>query len=146
MIAIGADHAAYTAKEQLKEYLLEQGYQLRDYGCDSDESVHYPLYGAAVARAVQSGECERGILLCGTGIGMSVVANKFDGVRAALCHDAFTAAASREHNDANILVMGARVLEQRQIREIADIWLHGQFAGGRHQLRLNMIAEIEKGR
>lgn len=139
MIAIGSDHAGFAAKEFVKSLLAEQGLDFRDFGCFSEESVHYPLYGAAVAQAVAGGECQRGILICGTGIGMSIAANKCHGIRAALCHDAFTAQASREHNDANILVMGARVLNQQQMREIVMLWLNTAFAGGRHAERLAMI-------
>lgn len=138
-IVIGSDHAGFAAKEQVKQYLTERGYTVDDKGCLSGESVHYPVYGKAVAAAVNRGEYARGILICGTGIGMSIVANRFPGVRAALCHNAFTASASREHNDANILVMGARVLEWPAMREIVDLWLDTPFAGGRHAERLAMI-------
>lgn len=144
-IVIGCDHAAYEAKELAKQYLLQKGYEIDDKGCFSPESVHYPLYGAAVAEAVAEGRAARGVLLCGTGIGMSIVANKFPGIRAALCHDEFTARCSREHNDANILVMGGWVLPFGTIKEILDIWFSTEFAGGRHQVRLDMISEIEKG-
>lgn len=144
MIAIGSDHAGFTAKEFIRLMLTEQGLEFRDFGCFSEQSVHYPVFGGAVAAAVAGGECERGILICGTGIGMSIAANKYAGVRAALCHDAFTATASREHNDANILVMGARVLNQEQMREIVSLWLNTPFAGGRHAERLAMITELER--
>ena len=143
-IAIGCDHAAYEAKEAIKQYLLDQVFTVDDKGCFSTESVHYPIYGQAVAEAVMNGEAEKGVLICGTGIGMSIVANKFPGIRAALCHNDFTAEASREHNDANILVMGARVISISQMKSIVDIWFHTDFAGGRHQTRLDMIKEIEK--
>ena len=143
MIAIGSDHAGFAAKEYVKSLLAEQGLASRDFGCFDEQSVHYPEYGRAVAQAVSAGECPRGILICGTGIGMSIVANKFPGIRAALCHDAFTAACSREHNDANILVMGARVLVPQQLAEITRIWLATPFAGGRHAERLAMIRDIE---
>lgn len=142
-IVIGSDHAAYEAKEELKQYLNEKGFFVSDEGCFSNESVHYPIYGAAVAKAVLAGEAERGILLCGTGIGMSLVANKFPGIRAALCHNAFTAECSREHNDANILVMGARDISIDTMKELVDIWFATDFAGDRHQTRLDMITEIE---
>ena len=143
-IAIGCDHAAYEAKEAIKQYLLDQGFTVDDKGCFSTESVHYPIYGQAVAEAVMNGEAEKGVLICGTGIGMSIVANKFPGIRAALCHNDFTAEASREHNDANILVMGARVISISQMKSIVDIWFHAYFAGGRHETRIDMIKEIEK--
>lgn len=142
MIAIGCDHAGFQAKEFVKGLLAEQGLQAKDYGCFSEQSVHYPEFGGAVAQAVSESECQRGILICGTGIGMSIVANRYAGVRAALCHDPFTATASREHNDANILVMGARVLSQEQMREIVGLWLNTPFAGGRHAERLAMIDNL----
>ena len=138
-IIIGSDHAGFAAKEQVKAYLQSKGIAVEDAGCHSAESVHYPIYGKAVAGAVSRGEYPRGILICGTGIGMSIVANKFPGVRAALCHNAFTAQACRAHNDANILVMGARVLEWPQMKEIVDLWLNTPFAGGRHAERVAMI-------
>jgi ribose 5-phosphate isomerase B len=143
MIAIGSDHAGFAAKEHLKELLAEQGLASRDFGCFNEDSVHYPHYGLAVAQTVADGECERGILVCGTGIGMSIVANKVKGVRAALCHDVFTAQACREHNDANILVLGARILDEKQMAEIVEIWLNTPFAGGRHAERLAMIESLD---
>ncbi len=143
-IAIGCDHAAYIAKKELLQYLEDKGFDIIDRGCHSEESVHYPVFGEAVAQAVASGEVERGVLICGTGIGMSIVANKFNGIRAALCHNAFTAECSREHNDANILVMGARDISLVQMKTIIDVWFATEFGGGRHQTRLDMIKEIEK--
>ena len=143
-IAIGSDHAGYEAKEMIKEHLQKKGYELEDMGCHGTDSVHYPIYGAAVAGAVCAGKAERGVLICGTGIGMSITANKFPGIRATLCHDEFTASASREHNDANILVMGARVLEPEMMKTITDIWFSTEFGGDRHQTRLNLISDIEK--
>ncbi len=145
-IAIGCDHAGYFAKETLKEYLQSKGYSVTDMGCFSEESVHYPVYGKAVAMAVSQGKADKGILICGTGIGMSIVANKIPGIRAALCHDTFTAKASREHNDANILVMGARVLNPEQMKLIVEVWLDSTFAGGRHSQRLEMIRELDENR
>ncbi len=142
-IAIGCDHAGFACKEQVKSLLHDLGHDVEDFGCYSEESVHYPEYGAKVAQAVSQGKFECGILVCGTGIGMSVVANKFCGVRAALCHDLFTAQACREHNDANILVMGARVLTCDQVKEIVMTYLKTPFAGGRHAQRLELIAMIE---
>lgn len=143
MIAIGSDHAGFKGKEYLKQLLAERGLLVRDFGCDSEKSVHYPIYGEAVARAVADGVCAHGILLCGTGLGMSIVANKVKGIRATLCHDAFTAQCSREHNDSNVLVMGERVLSREQMAEILDIWLNTEFAGGRHAERLAMISQLE---
>ena len=140
-IIIGSDHAGFAAKEYIKTLLAARGLTVEDKGCFSEESVHYPEYGKAVARAVAQGEAPRGILVCGTGIGMSIAANKIKGIRAALCHDAFTAKACREHNDANILCLGARVLTLEQIKEIVEIWLDTPFAGGRHALRVAMLEE-----
>lgn len=138
-IIIGSDHAGFAVKEELKSYLLSKGMEVTDAGCYSEESVHYPVYAKKVASAVSDGKFKRGILICGTGIGMSMVANKFKGVRAALCHNAFTATACREHNDANILCLGARVLDWPQIQEIVDLWLNTEFAGGRHAERIAMF-------
>jgi ribose 5-phosphate isomerase B len=145
-IAIGCDHAAFAAKEELKKHLAHQGLCIVDKGCYSEESVHYPEYATAVVEAVIAGEAERGVLICGTGIGMSIAANKFAGIRAALCHNTFTAACSRQHNDANVLVMGARDISVAQMIMIADTWFSAEFEGGRHQTRLNMITEIEQRR
>lgn len=144
MIAIGSDHAGFAGKEYIKKLLAERGLAVRDFGCESEQSVHYPIYGEAVARAVADGVCERGILVCGTGIGMSITANKVKGIRATLCHDAFTAKCSREHNDSNVLVLGERVLSRGQMVEILDIWLNTQFEGGRHAERLALITQIEE--
>ena len=142
-IIIGSDHAGFEVKEYVKTLLLERGLTVEDKGCFSTESVHYPIYAKAVAHGVAAGEAPRGILICGTGIGMSIAANKVKGIRAALCHNAFTAQACREHNDANILCLGARVLTQEQIREIVEIWLDTEFAGGRHAIRVAMLEEDE---
>lgn len=138
-IVIGCDHAAYEMKEKLKAYLLRQGYAVEDLGAPSSASVNYPDYGKKVAALVSEGRYTRGILLCGTGIGMSMVANRFPGVRAALCHDLFGAAMSRKHNDANILVLGGRVTGETLAEEIVKVWLSTPFEGGRHQARLNMF-------
>lgn len=142
-IALGCDHAAYQLKEQLKAHLTEQGYELEDFGTFDEASVDYPDYAFFVGRAVVDGECERGILLCGTGIGIGIAANKIPGIRAALCHDLFSAEASRQHNNANILTMGARVIQPDLAMQIADIWLKTEFEGGRHQRRLDKITNIE---
>lgn len=144
IIPIGSDHAAYEVKEKVKILLIELGYEVKDYGCDSCERADYPLYAAKVAQAVSSCKYPKGILLCGSGIGMSIAANKYPRVRAALCHDAFTATVSREHNDANILVMGARVLVWEEIEEIVRVWLKTEFSGGRHSGRLALIEDIER--
>ncbi|MDT8445396.1 MAG: ribose 5-phosphate isomerase B [bacterium] len=138
-IIIGSDHAGFQLKEALKSYLTGKGFEVRDVGTHEESSVHYPEYGKAVAQAVQAGEFERGVLICGTGIGMSITANRFKGVRATLCHDVDTAKLSREHNNSNVLVLGARVLAKELAEEMLQAWLDTSFAGGRHQDRLDMI-------
>lgn len=144
MIAIASDHGGYELKEDLKLFLDEAGCKFNDLGAYSNESVDYPDYGVSLSRRVASGEFEKGILLCGTGIGMSIVANKIPGIRAALVNDVYSAKMSREHNDANILVMGGRVTGKSLAREIVKIWLETKFSGGRHQKRLDKISELEK--
>jgi len=143
VVAMGADHAGVELKEELKSFLAGLGYEVRDVGTYGAEPVDYPDYAAAVARELISGKAQRGILMCGTGIGMSIVANRFPGVRAALCHDLRTAVMSRRHNDANCLVLGGRLLEKATAREIVKKWLHEPFDGGRHQVRLERIRELE---
>ncbi len=138
-IAIGADHGGYDLKEGIKRLLQEEGHQVEDFGCDSPESVDYPNYGKQVAQAVAEGRFDRGILICGTGIGMSITANRFRGIRAALCHELFTARMSRAHNDANILCLGARVIGPGLAREMVKVWLETPFDGGRHERRICMI-------
>lgn len=144
IIAIGSDHAGYWAKEAEKAFLAEKGIEVLDMGCFSEESVHYPVYAELVAKAINEGKADRGILICGTGLGMSIVANRFPGIRATVCHDTFTAKASREHNDSNILVMGARVVSEELMKLITEIWLEAKFLGGRHTIRLAMIDAIDK--
>ncbi|MCL2817410.1 MAG: ribose 5-phosphate isomerase B [Clostridiales bacterium] len=145
IIPIASDHAGYKLKEQIKDFLAACGHQALDCGCLSEQSVDYPDYAVPVARDVGSGKYERGILICGTGIGMSIAANKFPGVRAALCHNAFTAQCAREHNDANILVLGARVLSAPEALEMVRVWLETPFAGARHAQRLEKISRLERG-
>lgn len=142
-ISIGCDHGAYDHKEALKEYLSGKGYEIEDCGTHSKDSVHYPLYAKAVCGAVQSGESEFGILLCSTGIGMSIAANKYRGIRAALCSDSYSAKYTRLHNNSNVLCIGALVTGLGLAKEIADIFLSTGFEGGRHQTRIDMISEIE---
>ncbi len=142
-LAIGSDHGGLELKGYIKQLLAEWGYECVDMGTDTTESVDYPDYGRRVVEAVLNGQVERGILVCGTGIGMSIVANKYPGIRAALCHDKFTAQMSREHNNANILVMGGRVLDQATATDILRTWLETDFAEGRHTLRLDKITQIE---
>ncbi len=143
-IALGADHAGYRVKETIKRYLEEAGYRVDDLGTSSEESVDYPDYGRAVAERVARGESDLGILACGTGIGISIAANKVPGIRAAVAHDAMTARAAREHNDANVLAVGGRVVTDAQAIEIVRDFLAAQFAGGRHQRRIDKIAQIEQ--
>ena len=143
-IAIASDHGGCDLKEKIVELLKEKGLETTDYGVDNPESVDYPDYGIKVANAVSKGVADRGILSCGTGIGMSIVANKFPNVRAALCYDMYTARMSRLHNDANILVLGGRVLDKEIALLMVDAWLRTDFEGGRHQRRLDKISEIEK--
>lgn len=142
-VAIGCDHAGVELKGALISLLEERGIQYRDFGTTGPQSVDYPDFGEAVSRAVSTGEAERGVLICGTGIGMSIVANKFPGVRAALCAEPFSARMSRLHNDANVLVIGGRVTGVELAREIAKVWIETPFEGGRHQRRLDKIREIE---
>ncbi|HHV94064.1 MAG TPA: ribose 5-phosphate isomerase B [Firmicutes bacterium] len=143
MIAIGSDHAAYEFKEAIKAYLDEKGIEYKDFGCFSNERTDYPLYGEKVAKAVASGECDKGLLFCGTGVGMSLAANKVKGIRAVVCSDCYTAAMSRRHNDANILALGARVVGLDLAKMIIDTWLNTEFEGGRHADRVAMICDIE---
>lgn len=145
-IALGADHAGFQAKESLKKYLQSAGYAVNDAGAWSEESVDYPDFAVKVALSVQQGRDDVGILICGTGIGMAMAANKVGGIRAAVAHDAMTARMSREHNDANVLALGARVLNDHQIIEAAASFLESQFAGGRHRRRVDKISELDHSR
>ena len=145
MIAIGCDHGGLNLKKAILEYLDQNGIACKDYGTFDDASVDYPDFGEMVAKAVVSGECDKGILICGTGIGISLAANKMPGIRAALCTDTFMARMSRAHNDANILALGERVVGPGLALDIVDIWLNTEFeSGGRHRQRVNKITEIEK--
>lgn len=142
MIALGCDHGGYELKQEVIKFLKEKNLEYKDYGCYSLDSCDYPEYAKAVANAVASGECEKGILICGTGIGISIAANKVKGIRAALCHDTFSAQATREHNDANILAMGARVIGPGLALKIVDTFLETPFSNDeRHIRRINMIEE-----
>lgn len=143
-LAIGSDFVGYALKEGLKSFLAQRGIEVVDYGTDSEEPCDYPIFARRVAEAVARGECDRGILVCGTGIGMSIAANKVRGVRCALCHDIFTARLARQHNDANILALGARVVSLPHAEQIVAAWLDEEYEGGRHDPRLQMIAEMEK--
>ena len=142
MIAIGSDHGGFELKKKLMEHLSERGLEYKDFGTYSSASCDYPVYAKAVARAVASGECDRGILICGTGIGVSITANKVRGIRAALCGDCFSAEATRQHNDANVLCMGARVVGEGLALKIADTFLDTPFSTDeRHIRRISMIED-----
>ena len=143
MIAIGSDHGGYALKQVIISHLADRGIEFRDFGTYSEESCDYPEYGEAVGRAVASGECELGIAVCGTGIGISIAANKVHGARAAACSDCFTAEMCRRHNDANVLALGGRVIGPGLALKIVDIFLSTGFDGGRHARRLGKLAEIE---
>ena len=144
-IYIGADSAGYFLKEEFKSYLIGRGYEVEDCGTDSDASCHYPIFASAVCEKVQ-GELDTsfGILICGTGIGMSMCANKYNGIRAAVCGDTFSARMTRCHNDANVLCIGARVTGSCLATDILDSFLGAEFEGGRHAIRVDMIGQIEK--
>ena len=142
MIAMGSDHGGFELKKKLMEHLSERGLEYKDLGTYSSASCDYPVYAKAVARAVASGECDRGILICGTGIGVSMTANKVHGIRAALCGDCFSAEATRQHNDANVLCMGARVVGEGLALKIADTFLDTPFSNDeRHIRRISMIED-----
>ncbi len=144
MIAIGSDHGGFELKEHILEHLRGEGIEVKDFGVHSEESVDYPDCAKPVCEAVLGGECERGILVCGTGIGISIAANKFKGVRAALCGDVFSAKMAKEHNDANIICLGGRVTGRELAFMIVDTFLEAEFQGGRHAERIKKIHQIEK--
>lgn len=139
-IAIGCDHGGISLKKLVMKRLLDLGHEIDDQGCHSEESVDYPQYGKQICELVLNGESDRGILICGTGIGMSMVANRYEGIRAALCHEQFTAKMSREHNDSNVLCLGARVTGPGLALEIVETWVKTDFAGGRHLRRIEMFS------
>lgn len=142
MLGIGCDHGGYTLKLEIMEHLKKRGIEYKDFGCDSEAAVDYPVYARAVAHAVVNGECDKGILICGTGIGISIAANKIKGIRAALCSDCFSAEATRLHNDANILAMGARVVGPGLALKIIDTFLDTSFSEEeRHKNRISLIEE-----
>src|SRR5438067_9845975 len=144
-VAIGSDHAGFELKQHFVKVLADWGHEVIDLGTDSEEPVDYPFFCASVARAVVRGEAERGIVLGGSGQGEQLAANKVRGARAALCNDLFTARLSRQHNDANVLAMGGRIVAFALAREIVKVWLETEFEGGRHVARLAQIADIERG-
>ena len=143
-IAIGADHAGFRLKDDIAEALRAAGHEVEDFGCNCADSIDYPDYAIPVCEKVASGEADRGILICGTGIGMSIAANKIPGIRCALVHDLFSAKATREHNDTNVLAMGERVIGPGLALEIAKVWIETQFSQGpRHQNRIDKIKRLE---
>lgn len=139
MIAIGCDHGGYELKQKILVHLRQRGLEYRDFGCDSTASVDYPVYGKAVAHAVASGECEKGIVICSTGIGISIAANKVKGIRCALCSEPLSAEMTRRHNDANMLAMGGGLIGNNMADRIVDAFLNTPFEGGRHQRRVDKI-------
>ncbi len=143
-IGIGNDHVALEMKNEIKEYLKQKGHLVTDYGTGSTERCDYPVYGEMVANAVAAGEVDRGILICGTGVGISLAANKVRGIRAVVCSEPYSAGLSRKHNDTNILAFGARVIGIELAKMIVDVWLSAEFEGGRHGRRVDMLREIEE--
>ena len=141
-LVVGSDHAAYELKEAIKAKLISEGHEVIDVGCDSTESVDYPKYGHAVGRAVASGEAERGIAVCGSGIGISIACNKVPGIRAALCTSVEMAEMCRRHNNANVVCMGARMISQELDFDIIDTWMTTDFEGGKHLRRINEIEDL----
>ena len=144
MIALGADHGGYKLKEEIKRYLGESGIEYKDYGTDSEERTDYPIYAKKVAESIQNKECDSGILVCRSGYGMTVVANKFKGIRCAKCNNEEEAKFSRMHNNSNILALGADYLTTNDAIKIVRMWIATEFEGGRHENRLKIIEEIEK--
>jgi len=143
-IAVAFDHAGFRAKQDVVKLLTSRGHEVVEFGPDSSSPVDYPDFAAPASKAVAKGDCQRGIFVCGTGIGVSIVANKVPGVRAALCHDEYTTRVSRTHNDANVLCLGTRVLGREKILELVKVWLDTNFEGGRHERRLKKIEALEK--
>lgn len=142
MIAIGCDHGGFELKQEIMKYLDDKGYEYKDYGTYTSDSCDYPVYAKKVAHSILDGECDKGILICGTGIGIGITANKFKGIRAALCHDVFSAQATREHNDANILTMGARVIGPGLAIKIVDTFLNTEFSND--ERHINRIRQMEE--
>jgi ribose 5-phosphate isomerase B len=143
-ISIGADHAGFQLKDKIRQRLAEQGIEVDDRGTNSPDSVDYPDYARAVGERVAQGLADAGVLICGTGIGMSIAANKVPGIRAANADSELAAQLSREHNDANVLTLGARLLDDASAFRVLEAWLHASFAGGRHQRRIDKITELER--
>ncbi len=143
-LAIGNDHVAIEMKNEIKAYLEDRGIDVEDVGTNSPERFHYPISGYRVARLVAAGEVDGGILICGTGVGISLAANKVHGIRACVCSDPYTARLSKQHNNTNIIAFGARVIGVETAKMIVDEWLNAKYEGGRHQIRIDMISEIEE--
>ena len=143
IVALGSDHGGYDLKQTVIGYLKEKEIEYRDFGCESRESCDYPEYGRAAAEAVAKGECDFGIVICTTGIGISIVANKVKGIRACVCSEPYTAKLSRVHNNSNVLAFGARVVGSELAKMITEAWLDAEFEGGRHERRVKMIMDIE---
>ena len=144
-IAIGNDHAALELKNHIVDYLIREGHEVVNFGTYTPASTDYPIYGARVAHAVANGECERGVVICGTGIGISISANKVKGIRCALCSEPVSAKLTRQHNDANVLAMGARIIGPAMAEEIVHTFLTTEFEGGRHSRRVDLITKLENG-
>ena len=142
-LIIGNDHGGYKAKMDILEHLKDSGHEIMDIGCDSEDIVRYPNYDAQVAKAVLSGKADRGILICSTGIGMSIAANKFPGIRASMCTSHYMAKMTRQHNDSNVLCLGGKITGIFEILEIVDAWLENEYVGGRHDISLGLIRDIE---
>ena len=145
MVALGADHGGYKLKEAVKKHFDSIGVKYKDFGAFNEESVDYPKYAQLVANSIVKGECDKGMLFCGTGIGISIAANKIKGIRAAVCTDEFCAEMCRRHNDANIISFGGRVINESKCLEMADVFLNTPFEGGRHEKRIEQIKKIENG-
>ncbi len=144
IIAIASDHAGFELKEKIKKYLEQLDHEYKDFGTYSNESVDYPDYALKVAECVAKKQCNQGILICGSGLGMSMAANKVPGIRAALCYNTEMARLSREHNDANVLTIGTRMIDEKTAKDIVRVWLTTKFAGGRHSGRVNKMRDIER--
>ncbi len=143
MIAIGSDHGGFELKEHIKKHLEERSLEYKDFGCYDENSVDYPDIAEKVCNAINSGDADKGILVCGTGIGISIAANKIDGIRAAHCHDVYSAEMTKRHNNANVICMGGRVIGRELAFKIIDAWLDAEFEGGRHQKRIDKIHALE---
>ncbi|QWB99549.1 ribose 5-phosphate isomerase B [Mycoplasmatota bacterium] len=144
MIALGSDHAGLPLKKVIMKHLDDLKITYKDYGAYSNESVHYPEYGVKAAKAVANGECEKGIIFCGTGVGISISANKVKGIRCVNCSEPYSALMGRQHNDTNMLALGSRVVGDELAKMIVDTWLNGEFLGGRHQIRVDQIKEVDE--